>query len=77
MADCETIDLTGLFCPQVVLALARRVRGAPPGHRVIVLSTDPLSAIDIPVFAMRNRFELVGQASDAETRTFTLLKLSE
>lgn len=46
----HTLDLTGLVCPQVVLRLAGFLREQPVGTQVTVISTDPLSAIDVPFF---------------------------
>lgn len=69
---CEVIDLTGLLCPLVVLRLAERVRTAPAGHRAIVLSDDPLSAIDIPVFARRNGFVVIGPEAAGGVLRFEL-----
>ena len=55
------LDLTGLRCPQVVLRLADFLRDLPPGTRVEVTSTDPLSAIDVPFFLDRTGHRLLSR----------------
>jgi TusA-related sulfurtransferase len=47
------LDLTGKFCPQVVLEVAEFVRGQAPGVQIFITSTDPLSTLDLPLFALR------------------------
>jgi TusA-related sulfurtransferase len=39
-----------------------------------VLGTDPFSAIDIPVFAARNGFEVLRRVSGGDSLRFTLRK---
>lgn len=51
---CLLLDLSGMFCPQVVLAVAEFVKRLVPGARVVITSTDPLSSIDLPLFSMRS-----------------------
>lgn len=63
------LDLSGLRCPQVVLRLADHLRGQAPGLRVTVVSTDPLSAIDVPFFLDRTGHRLVSrERSGGEVR---------
>lgn len=50
---CLPLDLSGKFCPEVVLDVAAAVRGLGQGVQVFITSTDPLSSIDIPLFSMR------------------------
>lgn len=51
---CLLLDLSGMFCPQVVLEVAGFVKGLAPGVTVFITSTDPLSSIDLPLFSMRS-----------------------
>ena len=46
----ETIDCRGLKCPLPVLKLEKRVEAAVPGTVLIVLATDPMAKIDIPLY---------------------------
>ena len=42
------LDLTGLKCPLPALKTRKALKTLPPGDRLEVLCTDPLSVIDIP-----------------------------
>lgn len=53
MAD-EIIDCIGLKCPLPVLRTEKRLAQIEPGAKVIVLATDPIAKIDIPLFCTQN-----------------------
>jgi len=42
------LDLAGLKCPLPALKTRKALKTLPPGDRLEVLGTDPLSVIDIP-----------------------------
>lgn len=42
------LDLAGLKCPLPALKTRKALKRLPPGDRLEVLCTDPLSVIDIP-----------------------------
>ncbi|WP_213739079.1 sulfurtransferase TusA family protein [Bradyrhizobium sp. dw_411] len=42
------LDLTGLKCPLPALMTRKALKGLPPGDRLEVHCSDPLSVIDIP-----------------------------
>ncbi|HXZ14717.1 MAG TPA: sulfurtransferase TusA family protein [Roseiarcus sp.] len=48
--ETETVllDLSGLSCPLPALKTRKALNRLPPGARLRVTCTDPLSAIDIP-----------------------------
>jgi len=46
----ETIDARGLKCPLPVLRMEKRLAALPPGSRLLVLATDPMAKVDIPLF---------------------------
>jgi tRNA 2-thiouridine synthesizing protein A len=50
----ETIDCRGLKCPLPVLKTEKRIAQVKPGTRLIVLATDPIAKIDIPLFCTQN-----------------------
>ena len=43
-----TLDLTGLKCPLPVLRTRKVLRAMAAGQIIEVITTDPMSAIDIP-----------------------------
>ncbi|WP_354066306.1 sulfurtransferase TusA family protein [Devosia sp. 2618] len=46
----ETIDARGLKCPLPVLKMEKRLAGLPAGAVLVVLATDPMAKIDIPLY---------------------------
>lgn len=66
------VDLAGLLCPQVVLELKRHIDSCPPGTRLDVISTDPLSRIDIPLFLRKAGHELISERADGERLIFAI-----
>jgi len=50
----ETIDCRGLKCPLPVLKLEKRLEAATPGTVLIVLATDPMAKVDIPLYCRRH-----------------------
>jgi tRNA 2-thiouridine synthesizing protein A len=50
----ETVDCRGLKCPLPVLKLEKRVEAAAPGTALVVLATDPMAKIDIPLYCRQH-----------------------
>lgn len=48
--ELETIDARGLKCPLPVLKMEKRLAALPPGASLLVLATDPMAKVDIPLF---------------------------
>lgn len=69
----ETIDARGLKCPLPVLKMEKRLAGLPPGARLVVLATDPMAKVDIPLFCKQNGHECVVTAEDGAMR-FAIVK---
>ena len=45
----EILDARGLKCPLPVLKMEKRLAQVPAGYRLLVLATDPMAKIDIPL----------------------------
>lgn len=56
-----TVDTLGKPCPMPVIELAKAVRGADVGTVVAVLSDDPASKVDIPVWCRMQRQRFVAR----------------
>lgn len=56
----KTIDARGSFCPGPLMELIRTVKTAPVGSVIEVLSSDPGSSKDIPVWIAKARHEYIG-----------------
>lgn len=61
-----TIDVRGLQCPLPVLKTAKRMQPLAPGAVVVVLTTDPMAAIDVPNFCREEGHRLVSAESQGE-----------
>jgi TusA-related sulfurtransferase len=56
----KEIDARGSFCPGPLMELIRSVKAAPVGSTVAVLSGDPGSGRDIPLWVQKAKYEFVG-----------------
>jgi TusA-related sulfurtransferase len=56
----KTIDARGSFCPGPLLELIRGVRSVPVGAVIVVLSSDPGSNKDIPLWIAKAGHEYLG-----------------
>lgn len=52
------VDARGLRCPLPVIRLAEAARDAPPGTRIVVLTSDPAARHDIPAWCRLRKHEL-------------------
>jgi tRNA 2-thiouridine synthesizing protein A len=74
MSEQVLVDVRGLKCPLPVLKTARRMAPHPPGTRFLVLTTDPLAAIDVPHFCSENGHRLLAEAKEDEGMRFEIEK---
>ncbi|VDS05926.1 Sulfurtransferase TusA [Devosia equisanguinis] len=54
--DARTLDARGLKCPLPVLKMEKQLPNLPSGATLIVLATDPMAKIDIPLFCRQNGY---------------------
>jgi tRNA 2-thiouridine synthesizing protein A len=69
----EIIDCRGLKCPLPVLKTEKRIAQVKPGTRLIVLATDPIAKIDIPLFCAQSGHECA-MSIEGEVLRFAILK---
>jgi tRNA 2-thiouridine synthesizing protein A len=50
----ETLDARGLKCPLPVLKTEKRLAQLPPGAALVVLATDPMAKVDIPLYCRQH-----------------------
>jgi len=50
MPPDRTLDASGLICPLPVLKARKILIGMAPGEVLEVVTTDPMSVVDMPVF---------------------------
>lgn len=68
----ELIDARGLKCPLPVLKLEKKLDGMPKGSALTVLATDPMAAIDIPLYC-RQRGHACEASSEGEVLRFEIV----
>jgi tRNA 2-thiouridine synthesizing protein A len=69
----ETIDARGLKCPLPVLKMEKRLAVLPAGAELIVLATDPMARVDIPLFCQQNGHDCAA-STDGEVLRFAIVK---
>ena len=69
----EVIDCRGLKCPLPVLKTEKRLEQITTGATLIVLATDPIAKIDIPLFCTQHghRCEV---SVESEVMRFAIVK---
>lgn len=70
----KEIDARGSFCPGPMLELIRGVKSVPVGATVAVLSGDPGSAKDIPIWVKKAGHELIGAFAESGYTRFVVRK---
>lgn len=73
-AQDVVLDLRGLSCPQPVLRAKKALRDIAIGGVLVLECTDPLTTIDIPLFAQQTGNELAGQHRAGDVYVFRLVK---
>jgi TusA-related sulfurtransferase len=71
----KEIDARGSFCPGPLLELIRGVKSIPVGGVVAVLSSDPGSNKDIPLWIGKAKQEFLGAFPEQGYTRFVLRKL--
>ncbi|HEV2514459.1 MAG TPA: sulfurtransferase TusA family protein [Devosia sp.] len=71
--DLETIDCRGLKCPLPVLKMEKRLSQLPAGASFMVLATDPMAKVDIPLYCRQNGHECA-ISREAEVLRFAIVK---
>ncbi|MGC4001007.1 MAG: sulfurtransferase TusA family protein [Anaeromyxobacter sp.] len=56
----RTIDTSGRLCPYPIVEAARAVKQLAPGAVLLVISTDPGIAVDMPMWCKATRNEHLG-----------------
>lgn len=69
----EVIDCRGLKCPLPVLKLEKRIEVAPSGTTLVVLATDPMAKIDIPLYC-RQHGHACAVTSDGDVLRFEVVR---
>ncbi len=68
----HALDTSGLKCPLPVLKAEKYVETLAPGEELEILTTDPVSVIDIPHFCRSHGHTLIRSWNDGNTFGFAL-----
>lgn len=68
------LDATGLFCPEPVMLLHKKIREIATGERLLVIATDPSTTRDIPKFCVFLGHELLTTSNDGKTYRYCIRK---
>jgi len=70
------LDLRGIRCPQVVLAAKKAMRDVPIGGVLVLECTDPLAAIDVPLFIRQTGQQLLSEEKSNTLLIFRIERVS-
>jgi tRNA 2-thiouridine synthesizing protein A len=66
------LDTSGLNCPLPVLKARKVLIGMQPGETIEVITTDPMSVVDMPVFCAQAGHIIVGEEKQDGRFVFTI-----
>lgn len=69
----ELLDARGLKCPLPVIKMEKRLAGLALGARLVVLASDPMAKVDIPLYCRQHGYDCT-VSTEAGTLRFELLK---
>ena len=69
----HTIDARGLRCPLPVLKAEKALASMEAGERLVVLATDPMAKVDIPLFC-RQQGHACTVTTDGDVLRFEIVK---
>lgn len=70
--DAGILDCRGLKCPLPVLKMEKRLSQLPAG-RLVVLATDPMAKVDIPLYCKQHGYECAVSA-EGDVLRFEIVK---
>jgi tRNA 2-thiouridine synthesizing protein A len=74
MTTDKEIDARGSFCPGPLMELIRTVKSAPVGATLALLSSDPGSNKDVPIWVAKARHDFIGAYPEAGYTRFVIRK---
>lgn len=69
----ETLDARGLKCPLPVLKMEKRLAQPGVGAGLVVLATDPMARIDIPLYCRQHGYDCA-VSNDGEVLRFAITR---
>ena len=75
--EVYTLDARGLFCPEPVMLLHKKIHEIKPGEKVLVRATDPSTTRDIPKFCHFLGHELIKNKTEDKEFIFVIVKAAD
>lgn len=72
----DTIDATGLKCPEPVMMLRNALRKAEPGTCLRLIASDPSTLRDIPTMCRFMNHQLISQEERTDLYEFVVIRTS-
>jgi tRNA 2-thiouridine synthesizing protein A len=72
--NTHVLDARGLFCPEPVMLLHKKIRELEDGEQVTVIATDPSTTRDIPKFCHFLGHELLESRTQDNEFLYVILK---
>ena len=70
------LDAKGLFCPEPVMLLHKKIREINVGEVLVLVATDPSTTRDVPKFCHFLGHELLNSTEDGKTFRYSIRKSS-
>ena len=83
MTDTESgstdhlLDARGLFCPEPVMLLHKKIREISAGEVLVLIATDPSTTRDVPKFCHFLGHELLSSSEDEKTFRYSIRKADQ
>ena len=71
------LDARGLFCPEPVMLLHKKIREIAEGEVLVLIATDPSTTRDIPKFCHFLGHELLHSTENEKTFRYSIRKATE
>lgn len=68
------LDASGLFCPEPVMLLHKKIREVQAGEKLLIVATDPSTARDIPKFCHFLGHELLSSSQEGSVFRYCIRK---
>ena len=68
------LDAKGLFCPEPVMLLHKKIREINAGETLVLVATDPSTTRDVPKFCHFLGHELLSSEEDGQTYRYSIRK---
>ncbi len=69
-----TLDTSGLRCPLPVLKARKKLLSMERGQRLLLVATDPMSALDVPHFCNEAGHRLIATQAGDEAQRYLIEK---